>query len=624
MKKYMLRHPPIRSKHLLYGVRCTTTTKNPYVYPISHRNDNIDWRMLLQTATIIMALSVAVVTIVSSFVAHLFVVAIVVSSSPPPITTTTFAFLLSSSQQSGSTFTRTSTATATSTVLSFVHQNPVPRQREIPQRINNIGCASTTTFSKRYRRRRLPSPLGYLSSRHYGTRPGEEEDMEFDSSIIDGISKFDPYRRMSRSEDEQSENDEIETDVFEEMEFLRNELVHLESLEDLIHELEKYSINDESFGDDYDPDVEADEEVDMEELALWDEESLDELLNNLPPSFNVNLTTNGGKTGSSIMNNTMSNNNSSSQFYRNLEQVLLQGVVPAQADVGSDCLVGDFGFDPLHLSDVDLFRPAQKFLLQFIPSSSSSTSSSVSARTTVTTNSPSSNMHQQQKDDDEGVDEPKRPRALILRDYREAEIRHGRLAMLAAMIWPLQEMVDKFILSEEQFGPLLYGPVTLPYFPLFMTAIMLLLGYLDIYSQAIKDMDQIGDAFLPGDCFWDPLQVLQGAPDKMRRNMQERELFNGRAAMIAIGAYIVEESITHKALVDIGSNALLLQPAYEIPFIQEWLDQQFTLSQPAPSVEGDPSVLFTTPNADDNASMLLDTLDALVQSTMLFIQSILL
>jgi Chlorophyll A-B binding protein len=100
----------------------------------------------------------------------------------------------------------------------------------------------------------------------------------------------------------------------------------------------------------------------------------------------------------------------------------------------------------------------------------------------------------------------------------------------------------------------------------------------------------------------------------MRRNMQERELFNGRAAMIAIAAYILEESIKHKALIDIGTNALLLQPAYEIPFIQEWLDEQFSLSSPLTETGADPTTIL------DN----IDTLDALVQSTMILIQSFLL
>lgn len=221
-----------------------------------------------------------------------------------------------------------------------------------------------------------------------------------------------------------------------------------------------------------------------------------------------------------------------------LEKALMQGVVPVSAGVGDDQLPGDYGFDPLQLATKDYYRNIQQFFINFIPPSSSSSqpgadtqsvkanngknrstsSVSLSQTTTTTITTPSS------LNTTPNVGSNNRPRALILRDYREAEIRHGRLAMLAAIFWPLQEMLDELLLDEDLFGPLLYGPVTLPYFPLLMTAIMLLLGYLDIYSQAMKDRDTVGEAFLPGDCLWDPLSVLQGAPDRMVRNMQEREL----------------------------------------------------------------------------------------------------
>lgn len=177
--------------------------------------------------------------------------------------------------------------------------------------------------------------------------------------------------------------------------------------------------------------------------------------------------------------------------------------------MGDDQLPGVYDFDPLNLSTKDYFRDVQSFLLKLIPGEESSSS----AEQAVASDSP-------------------RPRALILRDYREAEIRHGRLAMLAAVFWPLQEMLDQLLLDDDLFGPLLYGPVTLPYFPLLMTAIMLLLGYLDIYSQAIKDRDSIGEAFLPADCFWDPLQIMEGGSDRMKRNMQERELLVRRAFLV--------------------------------------------------------------------------------------------
>ncbi|KAJ1632622.1 hypothetical protein T492DRAFT_868054, partial [Pavlovales sp. CCMP2436] len=57
-------------------------------------------------------------------------------------------------------------------------------------------------------------------------------------------------------------------------------------------------------------------------------------------------------------------------------------------------MVGDYGFDPLNLAATDL-------------------------------NLGSAN-------------EKERSPAYVLRDYREAELRHGRLAMLAAIAWPVQ------------------------------------------------------------------------------------------------------------------------------------------------------------------------------------------
>lgn len=303
------------------------------------------------------------------------------------------------------------------------------------------------------------------------------------------------------------------------------------NLDDLLIDLE----NDlETLLDD--EDEEDLDEVDFEDgdvealLSLLDSEGLDENDDN----FLQEVT--GGFQG----------NSPSFGLASNLEEALLQGVVPVSAGVGSDCLPGDWGFDPLNIAEKDYIFQAQYLLLQSLPGA-------------IKEDRP-----------------PPRPSALILRDYREAEIRHGRLAMLAAVFWPLQEMLDKFVLDQDQFGPLLYGPVTLPYFPLLMTLMMMLLGYLDIYAKAIQEKDEIGDAFLPGDCFWDPLKMLEGAPNSMKRNMQERELFNGRVAMLAFAAYFFEEFTTHVPLISVKGNELLFLPAYQVPYIQEFLDGQFS------------------------------------------------
>ena len=244
---------------------------------------------------------------------------------------------------------------------------------------------------------------------------------------------------------------------------------------------------------------------------------------------------------------------------RGIERALMAGVVPASAGVGSRCLPGDYGFDPLNLSNKDYFKSTQQFLkklVQTIPSLG---------------NIDDDEDEQQLKSDDD----KNRPTALILRDYREAEVRHGRLAMLAAIIWPLQEILDR-VLMPSKFGEttFIYGGVTLPFLTLFMTGMLLLLGYLDIYSVAVKEMDA-GEAFLPGECFWDPLCLLEGAPDEMKTNMQRRELNNGRIAMITVAIYILEESITHKPLISLPYNEYLFEPAFFIPSVRQFLDQTF-------------------------------------------------
>ena len=264
---------------------------------------------------------------------------------------------------------------------------------------------------------------------------------------------------------------------------------------------------------------------------------------------------------------------SSSSSSSALEEALLQGVVPAAAGVGSNCLPGDYGFDPLGLSTKDYFKQAQNFFLNLLPSSETK----------------DKDIDGKKEDDDVGgaalplntkpsaplYNDSKRPLALILRDYREAEIRHGRLAMLAAILWPLQEIIDRLFIPQS-FGhtTMVYGGVTLPFVSLFMTLTMLLLGYLDIYAESIK-ANESGDAFLPGECFWDPLSMLDGAPDSMKRKMQERELNNGRMAMIAVLSYILQEAIMHEPVINLPWNQVLFEPAFEIPEVQAWLDMQF-------------------------------------------------
>jgi len=153
-----------------------------------------------------------------------------------------------------------------------------------------------------------------------------------------------------------------------------------------------------------------------------------------------------------------------------------------------------------------------------------------------------------------------RPPGLVLRDYREAEIRHGRLAMLAAIAWPIQELTNNWLLpiSVNPFSIVDGGP-TLPYIPFIMFLAIFGLGYLDIFAGEIK-RTETGEAYLPGECFWDPMGLKSGMDVDEVALMQEREVMNGRAAMLAVGIFAVEELNHGIAVTDIPFNQLLFKP----------------------------------------------------------------
>jgi light-harvesting complex I chlorophyll a/b binding protein 1 len=458
-----------------------------------------------------------------------------------------------------------STTAATSTAFQW-HLSGSTTAPEIP--------ASQALFPLKYSRsqssfdpvRRAPFLLHNKQRPHANAR----------GSLLRSIRRDEDYEYNDPPEIDEDIDKDLDADA--EKEFILKELAHLESLQGILSELEEYKFTEmrdgEEDDDGYDDEGDAEEYGDLD--MLWDKDTLDELLGGMAEDEDDFEEQDDDDEDNYNNNDAMiaTEKNEKERIREvaaaSLERALLQGVVPVSAGVGSTGLPGDWGFDPLGLATKDYFRSTQNVILNLLPGNGDNDNDSI----------PQSQQFG-------------RPKALILRDYREAEIRHGRLAMLAAIFWPLQEMLDRLLLSKEQFGPLIYGPVTLPYFPLTMTAIMLLLGYLDIYSQAIKDMDKIGEAFMPADCFWDPLKILQGATDFSRRNMQERELLNGRIAMIAVASYIWEEAATHLPVIMVGSNDLLFLPAYEVPFIQEWLDQQF--------ISHDPESAFRTPSNVDAA-----------------------
>jgi hypothetical protein len=124
--------------------------------------------------------------------------------------------------------------------------------------------------------------------------------------------------------------------------------------------------------------------------------------------------------------------------------------------------------------------------------------------------------------------------------YRESEIKHARLAMLAAFGWPVSEIANfgNLLTTDGRAPSLLNGGlenVNVVYW-----AAVVGLG---VFAES-KGLDkQYGkqEDYLPGMLGFDPL----GADSPSMRNA---EITNGRVAMVAITVYALEEALTKSAI----------------------------------------------------------------------------
>merc|ERR1719460_3490641 len=128
--------------------------------------------------------------------------------------------------------------------------------------------------------------------------------------------------------------------------------------------------------------------------------------------------------------------------------------------------------------------------------------------------------------------------------YREAEVKHARLAMLAAFGWPVSEIANfgKLLTSDGRAPSLLNGGldnINVAYWGLVLA--------IAVYWEA-KGLDkQYGKQqdYLPGMLGFDPL----GGDSPSMRNA---EILNGRVAMVAITVFALEEALTKAAIFPIN------------------------------------------------------------------------
>lgn len=164
--------------------------------------------------------------------------------------------------------------------------------------------------------------------------------------------------------------------------------------------------------------------------------------------------------------------------------------------------------------------------------------------------------------------------------HREAEIKHGRLAMLAAAGWPISEVYDVQITNwiDNDFGwelhPALLSdgtdrvPSTLnggmdnisPYFWGFCLGLTAAIDIKGIQNSRFADEVK---GYIPGDYGFDPLGLYPSNVDG-RKRMELAEIKHGRLGMIAITAFAFQEYVSGLGVID--ETPVFFRPLFQLEY----------------------------------------------------------
>ena len=137
-----------------------------------------------------------------------------------------------------------------------------------------------------------------------------------------------------------------------------------------------------------------------------------------------------------------------------------------------------------------------------------------------------------------------------VRFYREVEVKHARVAMLAAFGFPVAEQWHPLFATDDapSFSAFQQTPLQT-----FWPVVVAVIAVIEIFSifPAFEDPNIEGWAIksthTAGDFGFDPLGLKPKEPKELME-MQTKELNNGRLAMIAIAGMVVQEAVTGQKL----------------------------------------------------------------------------
>merc|ERR1712038_902107 len=146
-----------------------------------------------------------------------------------------------------------------------------------------------------------------------------------------------------------------------------------------------------------------------------------------------------------------------------------------------------------------------------------------------------------------------------LKRYREAELAHGRVAMLAVIGFLVGEKGEgsSFLFDASISGPAITHITQVP--DGFWAVIIAFIGAYEAsraeagwVDPADCPVDQPGllrDDYMPGDLKFDPLGLMPEDPEEFFI-MQTKELQNGRLAMLAAAGFLAQEAVDGKGIIE--------------------------------------------------------------------------
>jgi len=146
-----------------------------------------------------------------------------------------------------------------------------------------------------------------------------------------------------------------------------------------------------------------------------------------------------------------------------------------------------------------------------------------------------------------------------LKRYREAELAHGRVAMLATIGFLVGEAVEgsSFLFDAQITGPAIshLSQVPPPFWILLTIGIgaaeqvRLEKGWVDPADVPVDQPGLLRADYIPGDIGFDPLGIKPEDPEEFI-TMQTKELQHCRLAMIAASGFLAQELVDGKGILE--------------------------------------------------------------------------